>query len=395
MNVTQVILLLLIGYIVFTIDKKKKNVPIPVVLLIIGIGLSFLPYFSSIEVTEKIIYDIFLPGILFVSAYEFSTKALRRHGPVLAALSTVGMVVMALVLGIVVYAAGGLFVNISLLGAMLVAAILTPTDPVSAISVLEEAADEHIAEVVDGESMINDGTSVVLFTVLVGIYTGEESFQFFGFLGEFLYVSLGGVAVGLLFGWICSKAVHITHHRDYQVMLSIIIAYGAFHAAEHIGVSGVLATVAAGLMLSYEFEHTNKEDHYREALSGFWNVVEPSLLSLVFLLIGIAATTTLASAHWLLVTIILFASIGIRFLIVSGVLGIFHKHRELERKKQAFLVSWAGIRGTMSVFLILSLHALSPEGSEMLLSISFPVVVLSLIIQSLGVYPLSKWLGDG
>ncbi|SDJ35057.1 cation:proton antiporter [Salimicrobium halophilum] len=392
MSVTQGVLLLLIGYIVFTIDKKKKNVPVPVLLLIIGIGLSFIPYFSSIEVTERMIYDLFLPGILFVSAYKYSTKAIQRHAPVLGTLSTVGLVAMALLLGLFIYGIAGWFESITLLGAMLIASILTPTDPVSAVSVLEEAADEQIAEVVDGESMINDGTSIVLFTVLAGIYTGERSFDLFSFLGEFLYVSIGGVVVGVLFGWVCSKAVHITHHRDYQVMLSIIIAYGSFHAAEHIGVSGVLGTVAAGIMLSYEFDHTNKEDHFREALSGFWNVVEPSLLALIFLLIGIAITPYLASAYWGLAILILIASIAIRFLIVSLVLKVFRRWRRLETTKQAFLVSWAGIRGTMSVFLILSLHARSPEEAGALLSISFSVVFLSLVIQSVGVYPLSKWL---
>ncbi|WP_102335359.1 cation:proton antiporter [Salimicrobium jeotgali] len=392
MSVTQVVLLLLIGYVVFTIDKKKKSLPIPVVLLVIGIGLSFVPYFSTVEVTEKMIYEIFLPGILFVSAYKYSAKAIKRHGAVLATLSTLGLMATALLLGLLTYMIGGWFGSISFLGAMVIASILTPTDPVSAVSVLEEAADEQIAEVVDGESMINDGTSIVLFTVLSGMYLSENSFQLTGFIGEFLYVSLGGVAVGIAFGWLCSKAVHITHHRDYQVMLSIIIAYGVFQTAEHIGFSGVLGTVAAGIMLSYEFEHMNREEHYREALSGFWNVVEPSLLALVFLLIGITATPYLTSANWSMAIIIFVASIVIRYLIVTSVLAIFHNHRSLDKNRQAFLVSWAGIRGTMSVFLILSLHAKSPDGSEELLSISFSVVVLSLIIQSLGVYPLSRKL---
>lgn len=392
MSVTQVVLLLLIGYVVFTIDKKKKSLPIPVVLLVVGIGLSFVPYFSTVEVTEKMIYEIFLPGILFVSAYKYSAKAIKRHGAVLATLSTLGLMATALLLGLLTYMIGGWFGSISFLGAMVIASILTPTDPVSAVSVLEEAADEQIAEVVDGESMINDGTSIVLFTVLSGMYLGENSFQLTGFIGEFLYVSLGGVAVGIAFGWLCSKAVHITHHHDYQVMLSIIIAYGSFQTAEHIGFSGVLGTVAAGIMLSYEFEHMNREEHYRKALSGFWNVVEPSLLALVFLLIGITATPYLTSANWAMAIIIFLASIVIRYLIVTSVLAIFHNHRSLDKNRQAFLVSWAGIRGTMSVFLILSLHAKSPDGSEMLLSISFSVVVLSLIIQSLGVYPLSRKL---
>src|SRR5690606_20003397 len=211
--------------------------------------------------------------------------------------------------GLAVYWIGGWFFSISLAGAMVIAAILAPTDPASVVSILKKSSpDKNIADIVDGESMINDGTSIVLFSVLAGIYLESQSFDVLSALGEFFYVSAGGVILGVAVGWLLSKAVHVTHHRDYQVMLSIALAYGAFQLAESFGFSGVLATVSAGIMLSWEFSHANKEDRYREVLSGFWDVVEPSLLSLLFLLIGIEATEHLAWGNWLLAILILFAS---------------------------------------------------------------------------------------
>lgn len=396
MSAALVTILLCIGYLVFTIDKKQQDFPVPVVLLLIGIGLSFVPYFDDVKVTETLIYDVFLPGLLFVSAYRFSTHALRKNAGVIGLLSTVGLVLAILFVGLAVYWIGGWFFSISLTGALVVAAILAPTDPASVVSILKKSSpDKSIADIVDGESMINDGTSVVLFSVLSVLYLDSKPLDLQFILREVIYVSAGGVILGVAFGRLLSKAVHITHHRDYQVMLSIVLAYGAFQLAESLGFSGVLATVSAGIMLSWEFSHANKEDHYREALSGFWEVVEPSLLSLLFLLIGIEATEHLALGNWLLALLILFASIAIRFFIVGGTFILLGRGKQRVNWKKSLIISWSGIRGSMSVFLLLQLGAMAEGGTaDELISLSFSVVILSLIIQSLGIHPLSKLLGS-
>src|SRR5699024_11930468 len=110
---------------------------------------------------------------------------------------------------------------------------------------------EKRAHVVAGDSLINDGTSIVVFATLAGMFVEKQTFSIGSFLGEFLLVSLGGVVLGVLAGWLMSKIVHFTHDRRYQVMLSIILAYGTFNIAEYLGVSGVLASVLAGMMLSF------------------------------------------------------------------------------------------------------------------------------------------------
>lgn len=394
MSVALVTILLCIGYLVFTIDKKQENFPVPVVLVLIGIGLSFIPYFTGITVAETLIYDVFLPGLLFVSAYQFSAKALRKNAGIIGLLSTIGLGLTVVLVGLTVYWIGGWFFSISLAGAFVVAAILAPTDPASVVAILKKSSpDQNIADIVDGESMINDGTSIVLFSVLSAIYLQSKSLDVFAALGEFLYVSLGGAILGIAVGWMLSKAVHFTHHKDYQVMLSIVLAYGVFQLAESVGFSGVLATVFAGIMLSWEFSHTNKEDHYRESLSGFWSVVEPSLLALLFLLIGIEATKYLSLENWLLAALILFASIAVRFVVVGSSFKLLAGKKHHAIWKKALLISWSGIRGSMSVFLLLQLEAMAGgDAASELIALSFSVVILSLIIQSLGIYPLAKLL---
>ena len=393
MSVVQIVILLTIGYIAMTIDTKQKNFPLPVFLVAIGFGLSFIPYFSDVSISKEIIYTIFLPGLLFVSAYHYSATSLRKHVKIIGALSTVGLLVTALILGFVTYWMGG-SIEITLVGALLVASILTPTDPVSVVSILEKSLDDpSVSEIVDGESMINDGTSVVLFTVLLTMFTQQQDFKFWPFIGEFLFVSIGGIATGLIAGWLVSKAIHISTERQHQVVLSIIIAYGAFHLAEAFGFSGVLATVTAGIMLSAELGRADEEEMHRESLDGFWEVAEPALLSILFLVIGISAADYLLSFdHWLLAVVIFLVSISTRFIVIAGTMQIFSDYRKLLDVKKASLVSWAGIRGTMSIFLLLSLADAADQSADILVSLGFAVVFLSLIIQSTGIYPLSKAL---
>src|SRR5690625_3892535 len=123
-------------------------------------------------------------------------------------------------------------------------------------------------------------------------------------------------------------------------MLSIVIAYGSFHLAEHFGFSGVLATVTAGILLSWEFEHTNRTDHYLEKLNAFWGVVEPSLLSLLFLLIGIEAAPYLIHDYWFYVIIIFIASILVRLLVVSCTIKLFSKMYQLDLKQSIIFSLW-------------------------------------------------------
>ncbi|TGB03429.1 cation:proton antiporter [Halobacillus salinus] len=393
MSITQAILLLFIGFLIFTLDKKQENLPVPTILVFLGIVLSFIPYFSTIDVTGHMIYNVFLPPLLFVSAYRFSTDQFKKNMGLILFLATVGLIVMIAILGGIIYAISGPFLSLSLLGALLLAAILTPTDPVSVVSILKNSTgNDKIADVVEGESLLNDGTSIVVFTVLFEVYTTHRGFDFFPVISEFYYVSLGGTALGVLAGWLVSKGIHYTHNREYQVMLSIVMAYGLFNVAEGIGVSGVLATVAGGLMLSFEYGRTEKEEHFKESLDGFWGIVEISALSLLFLLIGIEAASYLDQPVWPFALIIFILSLVVRLIVVTGSTALFPKWRKEISFKDAAVISWAGLKGTMSIFLILTFQADYAGTNDTFISVAFAAVLFSLVLQSLGVYPLSKRL---
>ncbi len=391
----QILVLLLIGYIVYTIDLKKKYFPVPVVLVLIGLGLSFVPAFSAVSLSKDTIFEVFLPALLFVGAYQFPLKKLKQNLGIIAALSTLGLLATAILLGFSIYWASNFFMPLSLAGAFLLAAILIPTDPVSVTSILKDSSGaDGIAEVVEGESMVNDGTSIVLFTIFLAMYETGNSFSAGTFLVEFLTVSLGGIASGLLFGWVLSKIIHITHHRQYQVMLSIITAYGGFYLAEASGVSGVLATVVTGIILSYEIDKTAEEHAIEESLNGFWGIVTPTLLSVLFLLIGIRTAEYLSLAEWGFAAIIFFLTLFARFLMLSGFIYAIPAWRDEFKNdfKTISLITWSGIKGSMSIALVLWLEEGGTGQEALIVSLSFAVILMSLVFQSIGIYPLAKLL---
>ncbi|MFD1863513.1 cation:proton antiporter [Planococcus chinensis] len=391
----QILILLLIGYIIYTVDLKKKFFPVPVILVVIGLALSFVPYFSEVHISKDMVFELFLPALLFTAAYQFPLKQLKENWGIIAVLSTLGLIVTAVLLGASIYWISGFFVSLSFTGALLLAAILIPTDPVSVTSILKESTGaEQIADVVEGESMVNDGTSIVLFTVFLAMFQTGNGFSVGKFLGEFLLVSAGGVAIGLLFGWILSKIVHITHHKEYQVMLSIAVAYGGFYIAEAVGVSGVLATVVTGIMLSYEIEKTKEDHNIREYLDGFWDIITPTLLSVLFLLIGIQAAGYLAFPEWGFAAAIFVLSLAARFVMLGGFIYAVPAWRnEFQNDFSTIsLITWSGIKGSMSVALLLWLEEAASGKDQLLVSLSFAVIVISLIVQSTGIYPLTKLL---
>lgn len=391
----QLLILLIIGYIVYTIDIKKNYFPVPVVLVGIGLGLSFIPYFDGFNISKDIIFNIFLPAMLFTSAYQFPLKQLKENIGIILSLSTIGLIFTVVLLGLSIYMAGGVFTSLSFTAAFLLAAILTPTDPVSVTAILKESSGaEQIADVVEGESMINDGTSIVFFTIFLTMYQTGSGFSLGKFVMELLFVSIGGVILGIAVGWLMSKTIRFIHDKKYQVMLSVIGAYGAFYIGEAIGVSGVLATVAAGIFVAYEMGKEIKEDTLPQSLDGFWDIVTPILLAVLFLLIGIRGADYLAFSGWWFAIVIFLLAIIVRFAVIAlFIYGVPAWRREFKNDFSTItLTAWSGIKGAMSVALLLWLEETATGQDQVLISLAFAAILLSLVIQSIGIYPLSKVL---
>lgn len=390
MDLIQVISLLFIGFIVFTIDKKKENLPVPMVLVLTGILLSFSPFFSTIEPSKELIHDWFLPAVLFTAAYQFNSNWLKENAWLIAFISTMGLMASVLILGASIHFIG--LAALPFTAALLISSILSPIDSASVIPIQQETEKDQQAEkVVEGESMASDGTSIVLFTAASTLFFAQEQFQFFSFAGTFFLKTGGGILIGLLLGWLFSKVLHLLSHHHYQVMLSIILAYASFYIAEHFHLAGLLATIVAGLTLSRKLDRSTRKDEYRSYLDGFWEVLEPAILSLIFLSIGIEFLDHIDWSDFLSIVIIFLLTLLIRLCMLTLTIKSIPTWRKRFNWKELILITLSGIKGTVSVALLLGLTASQNSHIDSILSLAFGVVILSIVLQSICIYPLSKY----
>lgn len=393
MELIQVIALLFIGFLIFTINKKQENFPIPMVLVVIGIALSYFTFFSSIAPTKELIHDWFLPALLFTSAYQFKIKWLKENAWLIAFISTFGVMTGALLLGSSIFWLG--LAALPFTAALLIASILTPIDSVSVISIQRETdKDIKVEEVVEGESLASDGTSIVIFSAAAAMFLMQGEFHIISFIGDFFLKAGGGILIGIIMGWLFSKALHLIHHHHYQVMLSIILAYSSFYIAEHFHMASLLAAITAGLTLSWALNNSHREKEYRGYLDGFWEVLEPAILSLIFLLIGIEF---LDHIHWsdsFSIAIIFLLTLFVRFIMVLAITKIVPEKRRKFKWGELLLITMSGIKGSVSVALLLGLAASGADNIEPILSLTFGTVILSIVIQSIVIYPLSKKMAD-
>ncbi|MFC5714328.1 cation:proton antiporter [Thalassorhabdus alkalitolerans] len=390
MDAQQVFALLCIGFVLAAFDKKKEHFPLPLLLLAAGILCSFVPFFSNIEVTRDLIFDWFLPALLFVAAYQFPYRDLKKDAGLISTLATIGLLLTFILLGISLYILLSPFLEVSLVACLLIAAMLTPTDPVSVVTILKQTGPQEAADIVEGESLLNDGTSIVLFTLMSTMYFESQQFSINSFLIDFLLVTFSGAAIGLIIAFLANKWMHLIKDNEYHIFLSLLLAYISFYIAESLQVSGILATVAAGLFLSRHF-HVNGDKEVKERLDGFWGIIELLMICLVFLLIGIAGGQQpyISYLYYILAGFLLM--IAARYIVLALIMYLIPFWRHRFHFQDYLILGWGGMKGTISLALLLGLNA-GGKNSEVIFTLTFGIVFLSIFIQSLTMYPITRKL---
>lgn len=252
---------------------KYVRVPYTIALVIVGLLVGLTGIFPEIPLTQDVVFTLILPPLLFEGALAMDIRHLRENLKPILALATAGLLLTILVTGYITS-----MVGIPLLLALIFAAMASPTDPVSVLATFRKlGAPKRLTTLLEGESIINDGTAVVIFSILLEMLRGEVS-MLRGF-AEFLLVCAGGAAVGFVVGYAAYRILSYIDDPLIEVTITLILAFGTFLVAEQLGVSGVIAVVAAGLIIG----------NYgtRITLVNFWSAVVFLVNSLVFILIGI------------------------------------------------------------------------------------------------------------
>ncbi len=368
------------------------KIPAPIVLVVGGLAIAFIPGLPNVELEPDTIFLVFLPPLVYAAGWRASPLELRTVMRPLALLS-VGLVFLtAAVVALVAHAT---VPGLSWAEAAILGAVIAPTDTVAATSIFRRlGAPERVRLLVEGESMINDGTALVLYRIAVGVATGS-AFSFGGAALEFVGVATGGILAGLAIGVLSDRVLRRLSDSDLTIMLSVLTAYGAYIGAEELHVSGILAAVVAGVYAGYRSPHTLDADVRLNAVA-FWNVLIFGLEITLFVLLGLqlpeivdtleASSTGVSQLLWPIVAIAA-ASIAARLAFVFAI-----GSDAGETAGQRFAVGWSGMRGAVSLAAALAVP-LSVEGRPEIIFLTFALILITIVGQGLSLPFIVRALG--
>lgn len=392
---TLVIELLLIVSLV-AIVVRRLRIPYTVALVLVGLALTFQNPLN-IDLTSDLILALFVPPLIFEAAFHMEFRKLRDNLVPILTLAVPGVILTTFIVGYIV----SFGLGIALPSALVFGALIAATDPVAVIALFRAlGAPKRLAVTVEGESLFNDGTAIVIFTIVLGIAgaaaeghgAGGESFNIISAVFDFVRVSAGGLAVGAGLGWLASLVIARVDDYLIETTITTVLAFGAFLAAERFHVSGVLAVVAAGIVCG-NIGPRGMSPTTRIVLFNFWEYLAFVANSLIFLLIGLDVNIAQLAANLLPIGIAVFAVIVSRMLVVYGLSNLVNLFR---RGSVPFayqhVLFWGGLRGAISLALVLTLPA-SFADREVLLIMSFGVVLFTLLVQGTTMNMLLRRLG--
>jgi monovalent cation/hydrogen antiporter len=380
-NVESILVLLLAAALLVRVADFGK-IPAPIVLVLGGLAIALVPGLPDVELDPDTVFLVFLPPLVYAAGWRTSPQELRAVMRPLALLSIALVFLTAAIVAVVAHAT---VPELSWAEAAVLGAILAPTDAVAATSIFRRlGAPERVRLLVEGESMINDGTALVLYRIAVGVATGS-AFSLGDATLEFIGVSAGGIAVGLIVGWLSDLIVRRQTDSALSIFLTVLTAYGAYIGAEEAHVSGILAAVVAGVYAGYKSPRSLDAD-IRLSAVAFWNVLVFGLEITLFVLLGLqlpgvvdTLNETASGVGDLLgpVAAIAAASIAARLLFVFAMRGDAG-----ETAGQRFAVGWSGMRGAVSLAAALAVP-LSVSGRPQIIFLTFALIVVTLVGQGL------------
>lgn len=358
--------------------SRRIGLPYTAGLVLAGIALAFFPIGDELPLSRDLIFNVFLPPLIFEAALQLEWRCFREQLPLTAVLACLGVAI-----GGALTAAGvHYFLGWSWLGAAFFGVLIAATDPVAVIAAFKEMnAEPRLAMLVESESLLNDGVAAVGFAVLMGLAGGGAP-STAGIVGTLAWTSLGGVAIGAAVAFGILFVVGRTEDYLVEVTLTTVIAWGAFLAAEHVHASGVFAALAAGLIVGNRGLASVISDTGQRHVVGFWEYAAFLANSGLFLLIGSHTARQPLVALLGTVATVVGLTLVARAASIYPLAALFHASRlRLSGPYQHVLV-WGGLRGAIGLALALSVPMSVPERG-VIIAATFGVVAFSVFVQGL------------
>jgi Na+/H+ antiporter len=383
------------------------KVPYPIPLVLGGLALGLIPGMPEFHLEPDLVLLVFLPPLLYSAAFFADLRTLRADARVIV-LNAVGLVVAtAAAVALVAHEVVGLSWEAS----FVLGAVLSPTDPVAATSVMRRVgAPRRIVNIIEGESLVNDATALLAFKVAVAVTVGESVSAGDEVLSFFWEVA-GGIAIGFTVGWVISEIRKRVSDVNTELTISLFSAYGAFIPADQLGVSGVLAAVTCGLLLGYRAPEIASLESRMQGYA-MWSILTFLLNAALFILIGLQLPTivdglsgTPAGEVIGYAAAVCAAVIAMRFIwgfVTTAVIRAIDRRPSQRARRASWRIrvvgGWAGMRGAVTLAAALAIpletHAGDPfPGRDLIQFIAFSVIVVTVVGQGLTLPWLIRRLG--
>jgi CPA1 family monovalent cation:H+ antiporter len=368
------------------VSRRAPLVPYPVLLAVGGIVIGLVPGLRLPPIGPDLILLVFVPGLVFEASLNVDLAEMWRRVVPISLLATVGVFLTVLLIGALTHLALG----IDWASGFLLGAIVAATDPIAVVNLLRQlGAPAGLEAILDGESLFNDGTGVAVFSAVLGtILTGHPSALDAGL--RFVLVTAGGVLVGAAAGAAASVFLRLVRDAELEILITLVLAYGAYLGADVVQASGVVAVVVAGIVVAWNEARPGRTKTTQ--LRGFWSLLAFVLNAVLFLMIGVALPATRLVSVAALAVVAYLIMLAARAVPVYGLLTAADPRAGSIPWRWRHMTLWGGLRGGLSVALALSVTgyaAVNPSVSVL----AYGMVVLSLIVQGGLLLPVARLLG--
>lgn len=341
---------------------------------------------------SKFILDIMLGFLLFAGAMHTNWFKMRQQFKQITLFALAGVILSTFIIASLFYLlCSGFGFEISFMSCMLFGALISPTDPIAVLGILKKAkVPQKIENTIVGESLFNDGIGVVLVIAFLETLKSGEGFNFASFGVLFIQEAVGGILFGLALGLLLHYLMKSIDHYETEVLLTLAFVMAGYSLCLYLHLSGALAMVVMGLLVGNYKQEQAMSDITMQYVNKFWELIDVVLNGILFILIALLLDVIHFQVNYILIGVI-----SIFIVLLSRIIVVFLPKFVIPKivdftNKESWLIVWGGLRGGLSIALVLSLP--QSEARDLMLVVTYIVVLFSILIQGLSIEKVAKKL---
>jgi CPA1 family monovalent cation:H+ antiporter len=379
---------ILILMVVVSLIAHYLKIPYTVSLVFGGLLASLFFPFSLPQISTSVFLTLLLPPVIFQAASKFPLSDLRENTTAILSYAFVGTFLSTIVVAFFAM----VLLQFTFLEGMMLGAIIAPTDAVAVITILKKSgAAKRLTAIIEGESLFNDGVAVVMYTTIVSVIVSGVTFSLARFAVATLLSIFAGAVVGIVVGYVVYRLIPFTSDRFMQMIFVFLAAYGSYQLAVFFNGSGIISVVITGLILGNYLPRKIPQRNVDD-IETFWEFLAFIVTSVSFILIGLDLHITLFGDYALAIILTIFGMLAARTIAVYSISSALNVRKKTLPRNWQHLINWAGLRGVISVMLVLGISTLAiPHGAE-IEAVTFGVVFFSILVQGTSIRFLVKRL---